>query len=355
MCFGSSSSDSSEKIVKQQEEEAKKAREKEEKRQKRIAQGLANIKAAFHGGKTKTTTKGKYDWSKFNPTTSGADAGGGYTYYYKANDTSSGSKSSTSSTGYTGKGTQQRNSDNYTMTTTGGSNRGTGNSASQNRSSGTSSSSSKSSGSSSSGSGGSSGGTWYLMDSYGNLYAQGSDVDTETTTESDNTGFDDAYYQKYKDSIINYYMPQVAEQYQDAQDETTYRLARAGTLRSSTAAEETADLSGQNERNQAKVRSDADSAAAKQKERVAQEEQNAVNTLYASEDPEVATSQATSAVANVSSDEADLSPLGAVFDIATIGTAGYLKGAANAYATNNAKKYGGSSDKYGSTSVVGTG
>jgi hypothetical protein len=150
-------------------------------------------------------------------------------------------------------------------------------------------------------------------------------------------GFGDDFFNKFRDAITGYYMPDVAEQYGDAKDELTYRLARAGTLRSSGAIGEQADLASQNVKNEAEVRSKADTAVGGLKDRVASERSKAESQLYATEDPNVAANQALAAVENISATKPDLTPLGAIFDIATIGGAGAASGYQNA---EYLKKYG---------------
>jgi len=150
-------------------------------------------------------------------------------------------------------------------------------------------------------------------------------------------GFGDDFFNQFRDAITSYYMPDVAKQYGDAKDELTYRLARAGTLRSSGATEEQADLANQNVVNEAQVRSKADTAAGGLRDRVASERAKAESQLYATEDPNVAANQALAAVENISAVKPDLTPLGAIFDIASIGGAGAASGYQNA---EYLKKYG---------------
>lgn len=90
-----------------------------------------------------------------------------------------------------------------------------------------------------------------------------------------------------------------------------------------------ADLKKQNDIQGGKVRSQADTAEADLKKRVADEKQNAINQLYATEDPNIATNIATAAVRNISPTATDLSPLADVFKLATYGGARYLGGKYN--------------------------
>jgi hypothetical protein len=284
MCFGGGSDDSSKKMVAMQEQEAAAARSKELDRQTRINQGIANIKAAFHGGNMMGTRQVQGPATTSTQRVQGAPTskrvwveshnGGGHWDYQKVPG-----QWTTSTTTNPGAMTNE----DYVTGTSG--------------------------------------------------------------------GFGDDFYNKYKGAITDYYQPQVAEKYGDAKDELTYRLARAGTLRSSVASDEAADLSGQYDRNTAKIIADADTATGELKNRVAKEEQNAMNTLYATENPEVAANQATAALTNISAEKPDLSPLGEIFDIAAIGGANFLKGANNAYYTGQANQAG-TAPKYGATKIV---
>jgi hypothetical protein len=183
------------------------------------------------------------------------------------------------------------------------------------------------SGGSGSGSGATGGGTeWALKDANGKIYYQGDALDTQYDTGETTGGFDDAFYNKYKQSVLDYYMPQVSDQYKKAQEQATYGLGRSGNLRSSAANTLVADLAKQNALNETAVRSQADTAAGDLRSQVSTEEQKAISQLYATEDPEIASNQALASVRDISLKQPDLSPLSAVFNLATIGGANIAKG-----------------------------
>ena len=121
-------------------------------------------------------------------------------------------------------------------------------------------------------------------------------------------------------------MPQVDKQYTNAKEQATYGLGRSGNLRSSAANTLVADLAKQNDINKAGVRTQADTAAGDLRSQVGTEEQKAISQLYATEDPEVAANQSLAAVRDISLKQPDLSPLSALFNVATIGGANVLKG-----------------------------
>jgi hypothetical protein len=143
-------------------------------------------------------------------------------------------------------------------------------------------------------------------------------------------GFDDKFYNNYEGGIVDYYMPQVADQYGDARDELTYRLARAGTGRSSAAADATADLTKQNLVNTGDVYAKADTAAGDLRNRVNKEKANAESQVQVANNPDVAVNQALAAVDNLSLEQPDMSPLGEMFKIALVGGANAMTGYRNA-------------------------
>jgi hypothetical protein len=176
--------------------------------------------------------------------------------------------------------------------------------------------------------GSTSAGAWGLRDASGKVYGPGDALNLAASTPTGETtgGFDDAFYNKYKQNVLDYYMPQVDKQYKDAKNQATYGLARSGNIRSSAANTLTADLANQNDINTAGVRNQADTAAGDLRSQVANEEQKATSQLYATEDPEVAAQQALSAVQNISLSQPNMSPLSALFNVASIGGANVLKG-----------------------------
>ena len=76
--------------------------------------------------------------------------------------------------------------------------------------------------------------TWGLQDASGKTYKQGDtfNVTTQTPTGKMVGGFDDDFYNAYKQKVLDYYEPDEQRQYDAAQRDLTYSLARAGTLQS---------------------------------------------------------------------------------------------------------------------------
>jgi hypothetical protein len=326
MCFGGSDDSSSKQMVQMQQDEAAQARQKEADRQGRINSGLARIKAAFEGSPvTGSRSKTYTAAAPAAGTASGSAVSGlpsGYTYVQKTTAPSAAQQQQqqqrvVSNNAY-GPGGMRGN-------TSGG----TSYSGSQRNQSGAHYAPSGVSGGAPAAGGGTS--KWVIRGPNGQEYEIGQSVtgDESYDTGATTGGIGADFYDKYKQGVLDYYMPQVAEKYGDAKKELTYRLARAGTLRSSMAGEETADLAKQNDLNEGKIRSQADTAAADLKGRVASEKTKAEQQLYATENPDVAANQATAAISNITAEKPDTTPLGDIFSLATVGGANYLKGAQN--------------------------
>jgi hypothetical protein len=276
--MGGKSAPTNNSVVDEQKAEAAQAAQQEADRQARITKGLASIKTAFEGTPVTTPTTSNFDWSTFAPPQTNA-----LMAQWEA---------------------QNPTDPNAGMSTTTGGNVPAGYTAVQ------------------------SGKGWGLKDASGKITNQGDplSITTQTPTGATTGGFDQPFYDKYKQSVLDYYMPQVQDQYKDAKDELTYRLQRAGTERSSAANTEVAKLAKQNALNEAGVYNQADTAAGDLRTQVAGEESKATSQLYATEDPDVAANQATDAVRNISLEQPSLSPLSSLFNLATVGSANVLKG-----------------------------
>ena len=297
-------------VVNEQQQEAAQEAQKEAARQQRIQQGLASIKGAFEGQEVMGTKSTPFDWSSFKPTanpaaTTQADmytgAPAGYTPVQipttgpavaggSASPAASYNVAPSYSTSVRGQTTLNQPS--------------------------------------SSASAASRGFTWGLKDASGKIYNPGDALNIDSTydTGQHSGGFDDAFYNKYKQSVLDYYQPQVDKQYTDAKKQAVYGLGRSGNLVSSAANDLNADLATQNAVNVAGIRNQADTAAGDLRSQVNTEEQKAVSQLYATEDPEVAAQQSLASVRDISLSQPQMSPLSALFNVASIGGANVLKG-----------------------------
>ena len=99
-------------------------------------------------------------------------------------------------------------------------------------------------------------------------------------------GFGDDFYGNYRNSILDYYMPQAGSQYNDARTSLQYSLQRAGQSNSSVAGMDIAKLSKQDELNWANIASQADTQTGALRTTISQDEQSALNQLYSTEDPD---------------------------------------------------------------------
>jgi len=285
MCLGGSSDNSA--MINQQKAEADEARGKEEARKARIAQGLGNIKAMFEGGNTYSTTGGT-----------------------PASTTAATTKQ-VWVPGATGGGGGNPNS------TKGGS---YGTNAGQ-------------------------GGYYKTVTVPGTAVAATPGQQVVTGTQA---GFGEDFFNKFRDSINNYYLPQVKQQFGDAFNELTYRLVRNGLGQSSAGNTEYADLTEQNKLNEANVKGKADTATAGLKKSVSDARTAAEAQLYATENPDVVANSTLANIRNISATEPDLSPLADVFNVASVGGAGALKGYQNAKYRAQVPGYNSS----GATSIV---
>lgn len=179
-------------------------------------------------------------------------------------------------------------------------------------------------------------GKWVLVGPDGKTYKKGDAVSFKEKydTGGKTGGFGDSFYNKYRDASMAYYSPELAKQYTKAKSSLTFDHARAGTLQSSMASENLADLVYQNTMNDALIRSKADNATTQLKNSVAAQKTNALTQLYATEDPGVAANTATNSVRTLQNTTPEFSPLGELFQNAVVGASNY----ASAY--NNQRNWG---------------
>ncbi len=195
-----------------------------------------------------------------------------------------------------------------------------------------------------------------LYDASGNLVNSGSTSDLAASkiyaggkAGTSTAPFGDAFYNKYRQSIMDYYAPQEDQQYADARSSLAASLARAGQLDSSTATMDIAKLSKQDQLNQANIASQADSQTGALRTTVSQDEQTALNQLYSTEDPSVAANTAQNMVANAALTKPLLNPAGALFAPITAGVGNALTGFLNPTAYINPAASGAASTASGAT------
>jgi len=174
-------------------------------------------------------------------------------------------------------------------------------------------------------------GTWAIVGPGGKVYNIGDDLITPgTVITGKSKSWADEFLDKYQQDMVNYYGQDVREQYGKAQDETKYRHARAGTLSSTANIGNIADLSKQNKVRTGEVVSKATDARTQLSDSIDDARAAAEGQVYSTENPTVASSAASRAIKNITAEKPTLSPLGEVFNIATIGAANFLNGSTNA-------------------------
>lgn len=130
--------------------------------------------------------------------------------------------------------------------------------------------------------------------------------------------FTPGYYDKQRDSYINYANPQLEDQYGNAQKELTFALTRSGLLDSSARADKEGELQQLYDLNKQKVADDALAYSTKAKTSVEDARSNLISTLNATGDAEGAASSAL-ARAGALSQPAAYSPLTQLFTDFTAG------------------------------------
>jgi hypothetical protein len=148
--------------------------------------------------------------------------------------------------------------------------------------------------------------------------------------------FGDPFFNKYTKAELDYTLPQLTDQYEQAKTGMTYDLARAGTLRSTAAGYAQGLLEKQNAVNEAGVRAKADTDTAALRASIASQQQQAYNQLYATEDPTVAANTAATSVANAQLTQPNTGALGDLFKPIAIGLGSAL---APVYGQSQAQQY----------------
>lgn len=166
------------------------------------------------------------------------------------------------------------------------------------------------------------------------MYAAGSGAGADTNPADAakakmNSAFGDEFYNKYRQSIMDYYTPQAQDQYNTARSKLGYALARAGQLDSSVATMDIADLAKQDAVNRAQIASGADTQTGALRTTIQQDEQSALNQLYSTEDPSVAANTAQNMIANANLTKPLLNPAGALFTPISVGVGNAISGFTN--------------------------
>lgn len=133
-------------------------------------------------------------------------------------------------------------------------------------------------------------------------------------------GFDQAFYDKYKNAELANAQQQLDAQYDKGVLKNRYDLARAGLSRSSAANTAKADLAAQKSFQETGFQTAADQNVAALKSGIQGQQQSAYNQLYGTEDPALAANVATASVKNSMAATPNLQPLGELFKPLVIGS-----------------------------------
>lgn len=133
-------------------------------------------------------------------------------------------------------------------------------------------------------------------------------IDTAFTPYNDGNG----YYRNIRNSYESFYNPQLDDQYNDAQEKTTYGLGRQGILQSDIAGEKFGKLKERYDTTKQSVASQALAAANAARAQVAQAKQNLYALNESSADPSLARQSASSAIAGLNTSPS-FTPLGDIF------------------------------------------
>jgi hypothetical protein len=162
--------------------------------------------------------------------------------------------------------------------------------------------------------------------------------------------FDKGFYKTYQNKYVNFYQPEIDDQFGDAQDELTYALARAGTLKSSIAGGKQADLRSAYKTQQAVTLSQAQDATSALRGNINNEKSGLISLLNATGDANRASNEALSRSQQLFREAPAYDPLGDIFAGVASGVGSYYAGqqerdAYDAY-------FGGRAPSSGSSRVV---
>ena len=154
---------------------------------------------------------------------------------------------------------------------------------------------------------------WALKDASGKIYNQGDPLTYQAPTGQTTGGFDDAFYDAYKQKVLDYYQPDEQRQYEAAQRDLTYSLARAGTLQSSTAADKQGELAYDDSLQKANIVANANTQEGNLKSQIQANKQSLINQLYSTEDPTLTANLAESSAAASRLQDPTLTPAASLF------------------------------------------
>ena len=305
-----------------EKEQAAEADQKEAERQARLTQGQTLIDQIFNGSPVMGTKTNNFDWSTFNPaadlmraaSTPGGTVGSNLPAGYTAVQVAAPSTGKTAAPSYNVAPTYSTSVRGQTTLNQ-----------------------------PASGAGGGAGMTWALKGPDGKIYNQGDPLSYDTTYDTGQTtgGFDDAFYNNYRQKVLDYYQPDEQRQYDAAQRDLKYSLARAGTLQSSTAADKQGELAYNDALQKANIVANANTQEGNLKSQIQSNKQALINQLYTTEDPTLTANLAESSAQASQLQDPQLTPAAALFTpaLSTVGSAVqgllYPNAGGSAFANNN--------------------
>lgn len=146
--------------------------------------------------------------------------------------------------------------------------------------------------------------------------------------------FDDGFYKKRYDAYMNYYTPQLSDQFGQAQKNLTYALANAGTLNSTIAADKQAELQKAYDAERASIISKAEADKAQAMADTQSRKSALVTQLNVTGDADAAANEAVNASRAISTSVPQYDTLGSVFAGLAEGVGGYYAGKQNASIRN---------------------
>jgi hypothetical protein len=161
--------------------------------------------------------------------------------------------------------------------------------------------------------GGGGGQVWALKDANGKIYYQGDPLTYQAPTGKTTGGFDDAFFNAYKQKVLDYYQPDEARQYAEAKRDLTFNLAQSGNLYSSTAADKTGELAYQDALQKGNIVANANAQEGNLKNQIQSNKESLINQLYATEDPTLTANLAESSVNATRLQDPNLTPAAALF------------------------------------------
>ena len=124
--------------------------------------------------------------------------------------------------------------------------------------------------------------------------------------------FDEPFFQGVEQAALNFFVPQLEDQFTDAKDATIKRLAREGNLEASAGLNQLGDLTDAANFNRLLVADKARGLANQQRSNVEQDRSRLLSQLHATTDPAAAAASATIAARALTAPP-EFSPLGDLF------------------------------------------